>query len=212
LADGELFARGPRLTMGMQTSDEELAGRFAAGDRAAFDALVRRHKDRVYRFVLCQGAGAADAEDVAQEVFIQLFRSAASFRGDSSFVSWLYALTRNVHLTHRRRRAAIVERCVELEHDEKHLEIPDGAPPLDQALEREERRRALKAALDALPAIHREAILLKDVEGLSYQEIAHALGIPLGTVRSRIHNATAALLTAWERREIQEAANELPRS
>jgi len=175
--------------------DEALLADFVAGRRDAFDALVARHRDRVFQFARWHaGADRDAAEDIAAEVWIEVFRSAASFRGDSSLRTWLYSVARNVCLQWRKRRGAAAGRLVPLDgEDDEPIDVPDGEPPILDALETLERERVVRAAVERLAPHHRVVLLLREWEGLSYEEIARALDLPLGTVRSRLHNALARL-------------------
>lgn len=155
-------------------SDEALVRAFVGGDRPAFNDLVVRHQDRVYQFALWFAEETAEgADDLAQEIWLQVFRSAHAFRGHSSFKTWLYGVGRNVCLGWMRERDA----CV-------------------------------RAAVERLPSRHRVALLLREWEGLSYEEIAAALDLPLGTVRSRLHNALVKL-SAQLSESFQEKSHEV---
>lgn len=177
------------------SGDEALLADFVAGSRDAFDALVARHRDRVFAFARWYaGADRDGAEDIAADIWIEVFRSAASFRGESSFRTWLYSVGRNVCLHWKKRRGLASERLVPLENgDDEPVDAPDGEPAMLDALERSERGRLVRAAVERLPPHHRVVLLLREWEGLSYDEIARALDLPLGTVRSRLHNALARL-------------------
>lgn len=172
--------------------DRDAVARFLAGDETAFTVLVDAHKDNVHQFVRSL-LGAAEAEDQAQEVFIQVFRSLRSFRGDSSFSTWLYCLARNV-CRHRLRALGAAKRGPAGDID--LLELPDGEPSLLARLEAEETRALVRAAVNDLPPGHREVIVLSHWERLRYEEISAVLEIPVGTVKSRVHNAVAALTKA----------------
>lgn len=180
-----------------RASDEELIDRFVHGESAAFAELLERYRDKVFQFAcwtLGSGRDRSEAEDATQEVFLQLFRSARSFRHRSKFRTWLYSLARNVcrqHAAKLRRRPFTPWR--EDAEEDPVLEIPDGQPgPLDQ-IEEEERHRLLRAAVEGLPPHHRGVLLLRDWEDLSYEEIAEVMQVPVGTVRSRLFHARAAL-------------------
>jgi RNA polymerase sigma-70 factor (ECF subfamily) len=176
-------------------SDEVLLAAHVAGRAGAFDALAVRHRDRVYQFARWYAqADPAGAEDIAQEIWIEVFRSAASFRGEATFRTWLYSIGRHVCLGWVKRRAAANARQLPIEgEDETPGEIGDGEAPVLERLERRERDEIVRAAVESLPAHHRVVLLLREWEGLSYEEISRALDLPLGTVRSRIHNALARL-------------------
>lgn len=175
-------SRAPRPT------DEELIALTVAGNRRAFEEIVARYRSRVAQFVRWNVIDARSVEDITQEVFLQAYQSAGSFRGDSTFRTWLYALARNTCRHHYRQR----DRCAdEAESEEALRRIPDsGADPLSQ-LQQAEVANAVRDAVERLPAGQRLVLLLRDWEDLSYADISQVLGIPLGTVRSRIHNARA---------------------
>src|SRR5438094_8166759 len=154
-------------------SDEGLVKQFQAGDEAAFDALVERHRRRVYGLA-CRLVGAAEAEDLAQDVFLAAYRSLGSFRGESRFTTWLYRIT--VHTcSHHLRRSRL--ETTELEDEE-----PDGrgeGDPERSAL-RQELCARVREAIDALPYKLRLVIVLRELHGLSYEEIAGVVRCPIG--------------------------------
>lgn len=169
-------------------TDEQLLAQAAAGDRRAFEEIVSRYRPRVTQFVRWNLSDAHLAEDITQEVFLRAFQSAGTFRGESTFRTWLYGLARNTCRHHYRQRDRLAEDAA---GDETLRHIPDtGADPLSQ-LEQAEAASAVRDAVERLPAGQRLALLLRDWEDLSYAQISEVLGIPVGTVRSRIHNARA---------------------
>jgi RNA polymerase sigma-70 factor (ECF subfamily) len=171
-------------------SDTELVAQFLAGEEAAFTALVHRHGPRLHeflRFVL--GPRRDEAEDVAQDVFVQAFRSLASFRGQSSFRTWLYGIAKNVC----RSRLSETRWTGHADSDAVLLELPDDALDPLGTLEREDLRVAVHTAIEELSPVHRSIVFLREIEGLAYDDIALALQVPIGTVRSRVHNARARL-------------------
>jgi len=175
----------------MLDPDWPLVERAVTGDRESFTALVGRHQSRVLNLVLVLGVREADAEDVAQDVFIRVFRSIGRFRGDALFRTWLYQVTLNAARSYHAGRAAKGEADPRT-HD------PDDAPGPEPAVddpvdERLADRQAIDRALALLPADWCEAVTLRDVEGLSYREIAQLTGVPIGTVESRIFRARQQL-------------------
>lgn len=182
---------------GVET-DEALVTAAQAGDREAVDTLIRRHQSRIFNFALTLTAGGADAEDLAQETFIRAFRGLSRFRGESSFRNWLVRIAVNAARTRRAQRArqaAVWEAHVE-ENDLAERHPARAARSVEQADSVEQamiRRQALDRALAALPHDLRAAVVLRDVEGLEYREIAAVLGIPDGTVMSRIFRARRLL-------------------
>jgi RNA polymerase sigma-70 factor (ECF subfamily) len=171
--------------------DEALARRFLAGDAVAFDELVLRHRDAIYRFVRSRlGLSRAEAEDVTQDVLIEVYRCLHRFEGRSRLRSWILGVAANLCRHHRR---SVLPGAVREIGPEPLRRLPDGSPGLEAALSRRELQHAVKKAIEGLGAEHRTAVLLRDIEGLSYSEIAEVLQVPLGTVRSRLHNARALL-------------------
>jgi RNA polymerase sigma-70 factor, ECF subfamily len=162
--------------------DHILIQRFLAGEEAAFERLVERYYRRIDRLAQQVVRHPMAAEDIAQECFLRAYRALPRFRGEASLYSWLYRITINLCLNY-------------LRHQEKHVFTPQDsdAPALPTAadpalvLEAQERERLIRSAIDTLPPHYRVAIILRDLEGLSYQEIAAILSIPLGTVKSRIN-------------------------
>ena len=176
-------------------SDEDLASRFVAGDHGAFDELVRRHRNGIYRFVRWHlGAPGAEAEDVTQDVLIEVFRCLPRYEGRSRLRTWMLGLAHNVCRQRRRgsggaRRAFLVAEAA----DEVLRTVPDATADLDALLARREVQAQVRSAIDRLGPEHRDVVLLREIEGLSYGEIAGVLQIPVGTVRSRLHNARIEL-------------------
>lgn len=186
-------------------SDEVLA--MAAADSGdAFDELFRRYAPRVRQFVAWQsGAGDDAVDELTQEVFFQLYRSLPRFAGRSSFRTWLYGLAHNVCRHHRRRRQRRLRWLREPVDDGPGLDdLPDLAPDVVERLARRELRSEVRRQVARLPARYRSTLLLRDWEDLSYAEIAEVLEIPVGTVRSRLHQARARLATALEGRSKEE--------
>lgn len=175
---------------------EVLAGEAARGSRGAFHALLVRHQPTVERFVRWYATAEPDPEDALQEIFLEVYRSLGSFRARSAFSTWLYAIARNVC---RRRLARAGRRAAEGPLDEGALELPDG-DGLEKALLGEEARRVVREAIEDLAEHHKLVLLLREWEGLSYEEISELLEIPVGTVRSRLHHAAAGLAKAVQKR------------
>jgi RNA polymerase sigma-70 factor (ECF subfamily) len=178
-------------------TDEVLLRRAARGDERAFVELLARHDARLCEFVrYALGAHVFLLEDVMQEVRLQLHRSSRTFASASTFRTWLYGLAKNVchHEMRRRRRDADLESI-----DEEPLRsIPDERLDPLETLARGEREAAIRRAVESLPAPYRIVLRLRDWEDLSYAQIATALGIPVGTVRSRLHNARILLAKLLE--------------
>lgn len=187
--------RAVRLPLS-ETPDEALIEWLVQGESDAFTELLSRYRDKVYQFARWSAdSDELEAEDITQEVFLQVFRSARSYRGESKFRTWLYSLTRNVCRQHAAKRKVRKLTAMDFSYndDEWVQEVPDTSPsPLAQ-IEGKERQRLLRQAVERLGPIHRSVLLLRDWETLSYEEIAAVLDIPVGTVRSRLFHARAAL-------------------
>ena len=163
----------------------------------AWEDIVRDHGDRVYRLAYRLAGNQYDAEDITQETFIRVFRSLDSFK-PGSFEGWLHRITTNVFLDMVRRRQRIRMESLPEETDR----IAGREPSPEAAWDAANLDPDLQAALDDLLPEFRAALVLCDVEGLSYEEIGQTLGVKLGTVRSRIHRARQALRTGLENRQV----------
>ena len=178
-----------------EIDERALIQRCTAGDATAFEPLVEKYRQRVWRLAYQVLHDREEAWDVAQEAFVRAFHSLPSFRGQSAFYTWLFRITVNVATDRHRQRGAQArafgpERVSE---EEWARTTPDpGGGPEQQAARKEQRER-IRSALDALPPKARTIIMLSDVEGLSYREIAEVLNCPIGTVMSRLHNARKRL-------------------
>ena len=187
-----------------KVTDYELAQRSAQGDMTAFQELYERHNRRVYSLCLRMTSNPTEAEDLAQEVFIQLFRKIGSFRGESAFTTWLHRLTVNQVLMHFRKRSV---------RDEKTTE--EGETP-DQAVLGTENpgrmhvvdRIALDNAIAQLPNGYRTVFVLHDVEGYEHEEIGRMLGCAVGTSKSQLHKARMKLRGLLKRQNSAEDSNE----
>jgi RNA polymerase sigma-70 factor, ECF subfamily len=173
---------------------EELQGTAvfdATGDAAAmpsWDELVRQHADRVYRLAYRLSGNQHDAEDLTQETFIRVFRSVQNYQ-PGTFEGWLHRITTNLFLDMVRRRSRIRMESLPEDYDR----VPAEEPNPEQIYHDARLGPDLQAALDSLPPEFRAAVVLCDIEGLSYEEIGATLGVKLGTVRSRIHRGRQAL-------------------
>jgi len=179
-----------------EPSDETLAARAAAGDDSAFETIVRRYQARVFRLA-SRLTSDADAPDVLQETFLQVYRHLSSFRGESQFGTWLYRIATNAALMHRRgakRRAAesLEEYLPRFDADGVHAATPAELQVASQADERLDRQTLADRARDMiarLPDHYRDAFVLRDLEEMSTADVAQALGIEPAAVRQRVHRA-----------------------
>lgn len=176
--------------------ESRLLQRVRRGDSAAFEKLVLENQTRVYNLALRMTGNEQDALDMSQEAFIKAYCSIDSFRGDSRFSVWLYRLTTNVCLDFLRfsaRRAHDSLNYCDDEGDIRELEIPDDRFSPETVTEKNELRRAVYRGIDALPEDCRTILLLREIGGLSYQEIGETLSLGEGTVKSRIFRARKKL-------------------
>lgn len=163
----------------------------ASGDRAAmpsWDDLVREHADRVYRLAYRLSGNAQDAEDLTQDTFIRVFRSLSNYQA-GTFEGWLHRITTNLFLDMVRRRNRIRMEAL----PEDYARVPSNTPNPEQIYHDSRLDPTLQRALDSLAPDFRAAVVLCDIEGLSYEEIGTTLGVKLGTVRSRIHRGRQAI-------------------
>jgi RNA polymerase sigma-70 factor, ECF subfamily len=171
-----------------------------AGDAQLFHELIRPYERRIYAMALSFLRNEADAEDVAQETFLKAFRNLASFRGDAKFGTWLVSITLNEARSRIRRRDAIkIESLDEPKDEEGHPSpalLRDWKEIPSEALERKEIRQLLHKAVTALPLIYREVFQLRDIEQMSVNEAAAALGITISSVKVRLHRARIMLQKA----------------
>lgn len=181
--------------------DAELVRRFVEGDEPAFEALVARHQNRVFGLSMRLLGSRTYAEEAAQEVFVKVYRNLARFRGDSKFTTWLYRITlnhcRNVQAyrarRHEKRHDSLDARSDNEDGPGPKRELPAGAASAEEELLKGERLAFLREEMARLDPIWREILLLRDVEGMSYDEIGAALELAAGTVKSRIHRARGEL-------------------
>jgi RNA polymerase sigma-70 factor, ECF subfamily len=180
--------------------DHDLIQRAKCGDRAAFETLVRRNQQRAYAVALALVRDEHDAREIVQEAFIRVHRGLQSFKGTATFFTWLYRIVTNLSIDlvrkPSRRDSELVEPSV-LDTDFSTPFAPslDGADPADVA-QRADVARAIQQALDDLPPYHRGVIVMRELEGMSYQEIAEAMGVSKGTVMSRLFHARQKLQRA----------------
>ncbi len=198
MATSILDLSAQRALESADSDDLRLVESLRTGAAQAYEELLRRFQQPAYALALRLLGDPSEASDVVQEVFLKVFRNVGSFRGQSSLKTWIYRIT--VNEAHNARRWFFRHRRREVELDSDPQEarswkdtIPDGCvSPYDAAFEREQ-HVMLEAALDKLTPIFREAVVLRDITGMSYEEIAEVLGVSLGTVKSRILRGREAL-------------------
>nr|WP_295948614.1 sigma-70 family RNA polymerase sigma factor [uncultured Agathobaculum sp.] len=181
--------------------EKHILARARRGELPAFEELVRRHEKRVYAVALRSSGSPEDAEDITQEVFLRAWRSIEEFRGDSGFSTWLFRITMNLCVDHARHKHAQPQtQPLVMGEEESERPLPDTAPTPEEHLDNSELGRELAAALDEVSEDHRRIVLLRDVSGMSYTEIAEVLEISEGTVKSRLSRARIALRKVLLRR------------
>ena len=181
-----------------EPTDEELVRRFVSGERGAFDVLVSRHERRIYNLAYRMLGRRDDALDAAQETFLACYRKVEGFRGGSAFTTWLHRVALNVCYDTLRRRSR-----EDPAPDDARIEPPAVADPAEASATAVDVRRALLE----VPEDFRAVLVLHDVQGVPYEEIAEAIGVPIGTVKSRLHRGRAALARAL----LGERPDALPR-
>jgi RNA polymerase sigma-70 factor (ECF subfamily) len=172
-------------------ADAALIDRTLAGEPAAFGELVLRYQDRLYNSLVRVLGSAEDARDAVQEAFVQAFVKLESFRGSSAFYTWLYRIAFNQAMSHARRKRPT--RSLDDERTDRGREPVDDQPAPDARLDASERATQVHRALAELSAEHRQVIVLREMDGCKYDEIAELLEVPVGTVRSRLFRARLEL-------------------
>ena len=191
------------MTQTSVEDDRELLTRAQAGDMSAFESLVDRHEDQVYGLALRMTRSEADAAEITQDTFLSAYQHLNEFRREAAFGSWVHRIAANNALMRLRRQKVVDIVSDELAGPEftdrgSLAEVPesDWSKRADDKIIEDELGRAIQAATDALPEGYREVFLLKDVEGLSYEEISEMVGISIPAVKSRLHRARLALREA----------------
>lgn len=182
--------------MSQDENDQQLVQRVQKGDRSAFDLLVLKYQHRVLKLVGRFVSNPAEAEDVAQDAFLKAYRALPSFRGESAFYTWLYRIAintaKNSLVATRRRPVDFDLDLQDPEQFDRHAKLKETDTP-ERVLLTEEIRQVVQGAMEQLPEDLRTAIVLRELDGLSYEEIAEAMDCPVGTVRSRIFRAREAI-------------------
>ena len=170
------------------TQEQQWIAAAQKGDHAAFEQLLLQYQQKIYHLALRTCGDPHDAEEATQEAFLAAWKNLPAFRGESSFSTWLYRLTVNAcNDLFRKNKASTLQ--VPLEDEESALQVPDHAPGPEEQVQRQETRQAVQDALQQLSPEHRQVLLLRELQQLSYDEIARVLDMDLGTVKSRIHRA-----------------------
>ena len=183
-------------TQNAQDSDQQLVARVQKGDKRAFDLLVLKYQHKIFAIISRFVKDPVEVQDVAQEAFIKAYRALGNFRGESAFYTWIYRIAINTaknHLVSKGRRPP----SIDVEVDDAEVlgmsdQLKDVASP-EQELARDQLSDAVNEAIQNLPEDLRTAVTLREMEGLSYEEIAEVMGCPVGTVRSRIFRARESI-------------------
>jgi RNA polymerase sigma-70 factor (ECF subfamily) len=179
----------------VNTDDRRLISECLKGRTEAFGELVRRYQDRLYNALFRVLNNAEDAADVVQEAFLNAYQSLNSFKGDSEFYTWLYRIAFNAAITLKRKKRSLLSLDWSRDDEETTNEPFDDSlyTSPSEAMERSEDEAKLQEALNRLSPEHRVVLVLKEIEGQKYEEIAEILDVPIGTIRSRLHRARAEL-------------------
>ena len=181
-------------------SDAEVIARFKGGDKAIFQKLVERYAGRAYQIAYGVLGSREDAEEVAQDVFVRIFRSLERFRGDSEFTTWMYRIAMNLARNKYRwnksrgaKREISLQQTLDDDESRALIQLAEERPSPDQANELSEFETNVMREIENLPALYRDALVLRNVEEMSYEQIAEILGCKLGTIKSRIARAREEL-------------------
>ena len=177
--------------------ESELIARCRRGDREAFNCLVERHHSRIYNYAFSLARNHDDAMDVAQEAFVRAWVNLRSFRGDSSFITWMTRITRNLFLDTQKKRKndpkISLDELMESQDSSPGREAEDPAPGPEETLLTNERVEIVRKAILGLAPEHREILTLYDLQSFTYEEISVILKLPMGTVKSRLNRARRTL-------------------
>jgi RNA polymerase sigma-70 factor (ECF subfamily) len=184
------------MIAGDRDSDHDLVDRVLAGDREAFTSLLLRHQRRIFNFMYRMVGERAAAEDLTQEVFLKAFEALPRFRKAATFSTWVFRIAHNHCLNvlkERRREVILAPRTDAPSSSNPFPTLADPSPTTERVLEQQELQAVVQQQLGELTPEHRAILVLRDIQGLSYDEIAAALDLEEGTVRSRLHRARMAL-------------------
>ena len=179
------------------SAEDLLIKRAQSGDVAAFEALIEAYEQKVFHIAYRMAGNPDDAADMAQEILLKIFRNVGKFKGESKFSTWVYRVATNTCLDElkkaKRKAAYSLDEEFETEEGQLGVEVADTAPTPEQRVEGQEIRDAITEAISRLSEEHRQIIILRDINGLTYEEVADILDCSLGTVKSRISRAREQL-------------------
>jgi RNA polymerase sigma-70 factor (ECF subfamily) len=183
-----------RAQQGSQPTDEELIARFQNGDTYAFDLLVRRYKDPLLNFIFRFLGDLVESEDIVQETFYRVYKNKHYYKEVAKFSTWIYTIAGNLAKTELRRRKRRKIFSIHKETAaEKELELPDLQSDPEKEVNTVVTEKIIQKAITSLPQKFRQVIVLRDIQGFSYEEISSIIKVPLGTVKSRVNRARLKL-------------------
>ncbi len=175
-------------------TDEMLISRFQSGDENAYIELVNRYKDKLINFVFYFLKDEENAEDIVQETFIRLYEKKHYYKQIAKFSTWIYTIARNLANTELRKKSRNkIMYLSQMNSHKKDYDLKSNDPELNSKIENEFLRKEIHFAIDKLPENYKSVIILRDIQGLDYEQISNIVGIPLGTVKSRINRARLQL-------------------
>lgn len=183
--------------------DRRLIADCLRGRTAAFGELVRRYQDRLYNTVYRLVDNAEDAQDIVQEAFLHAYQALDSFKGDAQFFTWLYRIAFNTAISLKRKQKSVLR--IEAGRTDWGVREPQDTSEESRpghALERGERERKVQDALNRMSAEHKTVLVMKDMEGMKYEDMAQVLEVPIGTIRSRLHRARLELRELLEHEDV----------
>jgi len=180
----------------VMSADTDLISRAAGGDPSAFQAIVERHRSMVYRVAYQFAGNHHDAEDIAQDVFIKVYRSLDRFRQDAQLTSWMYRIVMNACIDHRRRQRSAIAAPFGDEAEQRMLNTPEGTPGPEERAYAGELGQVLESEIGRLPSGQRVVFVMRHHQGMKLCEIADALGLAEGTVKRQLHAAVHRLRQA----------------
>ncbi|HHY83600.1 MAG TPA: sigma-70 family RNA polymerase sigma factor [Clostridiales bacterium] len=180
------------------SGETQLLEQAKAGNLQAFEELISTYEKKIYNYCLRMTNSREDAEDLTQEVFVRVYKSIKTFKGSSQLATWIYRIAHNVCIDKYRKSKASVVSISQLKNqeDEREIELPSRSPSPEDHVIRSEQQKLLLQCINRLKPEYRSVIILRDIQHYSYEEISDILNVPLGTVKSHINRARAALREA----------------
>lgn len=182
-------------------SDEELVKKVKDGDIDAFEDIIKKYEKKIFSLIYNMLRNENEIEDIAQEVFIKVYKNLDKFHGDSSLYTWIYKIATNLCLDQIKKRKDIIymDEKLRVNDDEVEIQIPSDEKTQDELYEQKELKQKLEKCIEKLPEKQRAMIVLRDIKGLAYDEIAEILELKLGTVKSQINRARLKLKELLEK-------------